>query len=73
MTLCVSAQRPGTDELFPALRKINPKLPETAFTEAVYKLRNFGAVQYCKKTSNFLKRSRFKKLKTKKITSKIDW
>jgi type I restriction enzyme R subunit len=29
------------DELLPALRKINPKLPEAALTEAVYKLHNF--------------------------------
>lgn len=29
------------DELLPALRRVNPKLPEAALTEAVYKLRNF--------------------------------
>jgi type I restriction enzyme R subunit len=29
-----------TDELLPALRQLNPKLPEAALTEAVYKLRN---------------------------------
>ncbi len=30
-----------TDELLPALQCVNPKLSETALTEAVYKLRNF--------------------------------
>jgi len=30
-----------TDELLPALQKINSKLPEAAITETVYKLRNF--------------------------------
>ena len=29
------------DELLPALRRVNRKLPEAALTEAVYKLRNF--------------------------------
>jgi len=29
------------DELLPALRRINSKLPESALIEAVYKLRNF--------------------------------
>ena len=29
------------DELLPALQRINPKLPEAAINEAVYKLRNF--------------------------------
>ena len=29
------------DELLPALRRVNPSLPEAALTEAVYKLRNF--------------------------------
>jgi len=29
------------DELLPALRRVNPKLPEAALNEAVYKLRNF--------------------------------
>ncbi|SDY24205.1 type I restriction endonuclease subunit R [Thermoactinomyces sp. DSM 45892] len=28
------------DELLPSLRRVNPKLPESALTEAVYKLRN---------------------------------
>lgn len=30
-----------TDELLPALRRVNSKLPEIALSEAVYKLRNF--------------------------------
>jgi hypothetical protein len=29
------------DELLPAFRRVNPKLPEAALNEAVYKLRNF--------------------------------
>lgn len=29
------------DELLSALRRVNPKLPEAALTEAIYKLRNF--------------------------------
>ncbi len=29
------------DELLPALQRVNPKLPQAALTEAVYKLRNF--------------------------------
>jgi type I restriction enzyme R subunit len=28
-------------DLFPSLRRINPKLPESALSEAIYKLRNF--------------------------------
>jgi len=31
------------DELLPALRHVNPKLPDAALTEAVFKLRNFEA------------------------------
>ena len=29
-----------SDELMPSLRRVNPKLPDAAITEAVYKLRN---------------------------------
>ena len=29
-----------TDELLPALRRVNPKMPEAALTETVYRLRN---------------------------------
>jgi type I restriction enzyme R subunit len=43
-----------TDELLPALRKINPKLPEAAFTEAVYKLHNFEGGTVLQKNVQFM-------------------
>jgi len=43
-----------TDELLPALQKINPKLPETAITEAVYKLRNFEGGTVLQKNIQFM-------------------
>jgi type I restriction enzyme R subunit len=42
------------DELLPALRKINPKLPETALAEAVYKLRNFEGGTVLQKNVRFM-------------------
>jgi type I restriction enzyme, R subunit len=43
-----------TDELLPALRKINPKLPESAITEAIYKLRNFEGGTVLHKNIQFM-------------------
>ena len=43
-----------TDELLPALRHINPKLPEVALTEAVYKLRNFEGGTFLQKNIQFM-------------------
>jgi len=43
-----------TDELLSALRKINPKLPEAAITEAVYKLRNFEGGTILQKNIQFM-------------------
>jgi type I restriction enzyme R subunit len=43
-----------TDELLPALRRINPKLPEAALTEAVYKLRNFEGGTVLQKNVRFM-------------------
>ena len=43
------------DELMPALRTINPKLPEVALTEAVYKLRNFEGGSFEQKNVDFMK------------------
>ena len=43
-----------TDELLPALRKINPKLPEAAITEAVYKLRNIEGGTVLQKNLRFM-------------------
>jgi type I restriction enzyme R subunit len=43
-----------TDELLPALRRINPRLPEAAFTEAVYKLHNFEGGTVLQKNVRFM-------------------
>jgi len=43
-----------TDELLPALRKINQKLPEAAITEALYKLRNFEGGTVLQKNIQFM-------------------
>jgi type I restriction enzyme R subunit len=42
------------DELLPALRCVNPKLPEAALTEAVYKLRNFEGGTVLQKNVQFM-------------------
>jgi type I restriction enzyme R subunit len=42
------------DELLPALRRVNPKLPETALTEAAYKLRNFEGGTILHKNTQFM-------------------
>ena len=42
------------DELIPALRRINPKLPEVAHYEAVYKLRNFECGTVLQKNVQFM-------------------
>ena len=42
------------DELLPALRQINPKLPEAAIKEAVYKLRNFEGGTFWHKNVQFM-------------------
>jgi type I restriction enzyme R subunit len=42
------------DELLPALQKINPKLPETAIIEAVYKLHNFEGGTVLQKNIQFM-------------------
>ena len=42
------------DELLPALRRVNPKLPEAALTEAVYKLRNFEGGTVLQKNIQFM-------------------
>jgi len=41
-------------ELLPALRRINPKLPEAAINEAVYKLRNFEGGTLLQKNIRFM-------------------
>ena len=43
-----------TDELLPALRRVNSKLPESALTEAVYKLRNFEGGTFLQKNIQFM-------------------
>jgi type I restriction enzyme R subunit len=43
-----------TDELVPALRRVNPKLPEAALIEAVYKLRNFEGGTVLQKNVQFM-------------------
>ena len=43
-----------TDELFPALRLINPDLPEAAISEAIYKLRNFEGGSVIQKNARFM-------------------
>lgn len=43
-----------TDELLPALLRVNPKLPEVALTEAVYKLRNFEGGTVLQKNIQFM-------------------
>ena len=42
------------DELMPALRKINPKMPESAISEAENKLRNFDAGTLLQKNILFM-------------------
>nr|WP_320147891.1 type I restriction endonuclease subunit R [uncultured Anaeromusa sp.] len=42
------------DELLPALRRVNPKLPEAALCEAVYKLRNFEGGTVLQKNVQFM-------------------
>ena len=42
------------DELLPALRRVNPKLPEAALTEAAYKLRNFEGGTVLQKNVQFM-------------------
>jgi len=43
-----------TDELLPALHRVNPKLPEVALTEAIYKLRNFEGGTILQKNIQFM-------------------
>ena len=43
-----------TDELLPALRRVNSKLPESALNEAVYKLRNFEGGTFLQKNVQFM-------------------
>ena len=43
-----------TDELAPSLRHINPKLPESALSEAIYKLRNFEGGTILQKNIQFM-------------------
>jgi len=43
-----------TDELLPALRRINPDLPEAAISDAVYKLRNFEGGSLIQKNARFM-------------------
>ena len=42
------------DEFLPALRRVNPKLPEVALTEAVYKLRNIESGDLTSKNKRFM-------------------
>jgi len=42
------------DELLPALRRVNPKLPEVALSEAIYKLRNFEGGALLQKNIQFM-------------------
>jgi len=42
------------DELLPALHRINPKLPEVALIETVYKLRNFEGGSFEQKNKKFM-------------------
>lgn len=43
-----------TDELLPALQRVNSKLPEAALSEAVYKLRNFEGGMVLQKNVQFM-------------------
>ena len=43
-----------SDELLLALRRINPKLPEDALNEAIYKLRNFESGTLLQKNMLFM-------------------
>ena len=43
-----------TDEFLPALQRVNPKLPEAALAEAVYKLRNFEGGTVLQKNVQFM-------------------
>ena len=42
------------EELLPALRRVNPKLPKAALSEAVYKLRNFEGGTILQKNVQFM-------------------
>ena len=42
------------DELLPSLRRVNPKLPDAAITEAVHKLRNFEGGSFLQKNVDFM-------------------
>lgn len=42
------------DELLPALRRVNPRLPEEALAEAVYKLRNIDGGTFQQKNVQFM-------------------
>ena len=42
------------DELLPSLRRINPKLPEAAITEAVHKLQSFEGGSFGQKNADFM-------------------
>ncbi len=42
------------DELLPALRRVNPKLPEAALSEVVYKVRNFEGGTMLQKNIQFM-------------------
>ena len=42
------------DELLPALQRVNPKLPDVAISEAVYKLRNFESGTMLQKNQQFM-------------------
>ena len=43
------------DKLLPALRRINPKLPEAAITETVYKLTNIESGDIVHKNKQFMR------------------
>lgn len=43
------------DELFPALQRINPSLPEAAINEVIYKLQNFEGGSFQQKNVDFMK------------------
>ena len=42
------------DELLPALRRVNPQLPEVAFSEAVHKLRNIEGATFRQKNAQLM-------------------
>jgi type I restriction enzyme R subunit len=41
-------------DLLPALRRINPRLPETTLAEALFKLRNFEGGDFIQKNAVFM-------------------